>query len=158
MGRKDFVTIEGVSVDPIEHSFDILRSRPGTKIYVGSDSQKKRKTIEYATVIAYRYGRNGCHFIYRRTSVRRKGYGRGDELIRRRLIEEVTETLKTATRLIDNSIRVHQLDFDLNGDPKWKSEAFVSLATGWAAGIGIKSSIKPEVQVASKAANNIVNS
>jgi predicted RNase H-related nuclease YkuK (DUF458 family) len=155
--RKIFKNIKGERVDEIDYSFKILKEKPFTKIYIGTDSQKKRKTIEYATVIVYRYGKQGAHFIYSRWNVRRKGYGKGDALIERRLTEEIQATVETAQRLKEHSILVYQIDLDLNGDPKWKSNKFVQMGVGWARGLGYRVSIKPEEQVAVKAANNIVN-
>lgn len=155
--RKLFRNVHGETVDEIAYSLDILRKNPGAKIYVGTDSQKRRKTIEYATVIAYRYGTRGAHYIYSKWNVRRKGYGKGDTLIEKRLRKEIETTMETVQRLDENSIKVHQVDFDLNCDPKWKSSKFVQMATGWATGLGYKVSIKPDVQVACKAANHIVN-
>ena len=65
--------------------------------------------------------------------------------------------MEIAQRLLDHSIKVHQIDFDLNMDEKWKSSKFVNVAVGWARGMGCEASIKPDEQVATKAANQIVN-
>lgn len=155
--RKIFKKVNGEKVDEIPYTFEILRKNPGARIYVGTDSQKKRKVIEYATVIAYRYGKRGAHIIYSKWSVRRKGYGTGDFLVERRLREEIESTMEVAQRLGENSIKVHQVDFDLNGNPKWKSNKFVQMAVGWAKGVGFNVAIKPEELVAVKAANDLVN-
>lgn len=152
-----FKNIEGETVNEINYSFDILKKNPGAKIYIGSDSQKRRKTIEYATVIVYRYGTRGCHFIYSKWNVPKKGYGRGEELIQKRLYEEIVSSIEIAERLNKHSIAIHQIDLDLNGDPKWKSNKMVQMGVGWATGLGYKVSIKPDEQVACKAANQIVN-
>lgn len=143
--------------DEIGYILNILKSHPGTNIYIGTDSQKNRKSIDFATVIAFRWGTRGCHYIYHKWKVRRKGYGRGDALIEKRLSEEIEMTMALAQRLSDHSIKVYQIDFDLNCDPKWKSYKFVQMAVGWAKALGYKVSIKPDLQIASKAANHIVN-
>lgn len=155
--RKRFRTIEGKYVDEISYILKVLSENPGAKVYVGSDSQKRRRTIEYAVAIVIRYGNRGCHYIYNTWNVDRKGYGRGEALIEKRLTEEVTATMDTAQHLTENSVQVYQVDLDLNGDPKWKSNKFVQMATGWAIGMGYKVSIKPDEQVATKACNHIVN-
>ena len=156
--RKIFRTVEGKQIhNEVEYTLEVLKRTPGTKVYVGTDSQKRARKIEYAVVIAFRYGRKGCHFIYHKWNVKRKGYGRGDALIERRLREEIEATMEVVQKLSDHSIRVHQVDFDLNGDPKWKSHKFVEMAKGWATSLGFKVGIKPEELVACKAANNIVN-
>lgn len=154
--RNLFKNVRGEKVDEIGYTLDILKKCPTAKIYIGSDSQKKRKTVDFATVIAYRYGVRGCHIIYHKWSVRRKGYGRGDALVEKRLRIEVEKTMEVAIKLQEHSIKVHQIDFDLNCDPKWKSNKFVQMAVGWAKGLGYKISIKPDEQVATKAADQIV--
>lgn len=155
--RRVFKDRDGNKVDEIKHCLEVLKNKSFTKIYVGSDSQKKRKTIEYAVVIAFRYGNRGAHYIFSKWNVSRKGYGKGDQLIEKRLQEEVATTMEIVSRLQENSISVYQIDFDLNCDPKWKSHKFVQMATGWGKAMGCNVSIKPDVQVATKAANHIVN-
>ena len=71
-------------------------------------------------------------------------------------IEQIKETTKVIY-LRDNLISVQQIDLDLNGDPRWKSNRFVQMNVGWAKCLGYKVSIKPDVQVAVNAANHIVN-
>lgn len=75
----------------------------------------------------------------------------------RRLVDEITETINTAQLLTDSSIHVEQVDLDLNGDPKWKSNRMVQMGVGWAKGLGYRVSIKPDLQVATKAANHLVS-
>ena len=156
--RRLFRNIHGETVqNEIQYTLDVLKSHPTAKVYVGSDSQKRRKTIDYAVVIAYRYGTRGAHFIYSKWGIPKKGYGKGDALIEKRLVEEVSTTMAVANRLAENGVNVHQVDFDLNGNPKWKSNKFVQMATGWATALGYKVAIKPDVMVACKAANHLVN-
>lgn len=155
--KRIFKNVDGLIVDPVAYTFSIIQKNAGTKIYVGTDSQKKRSVIEYATVIAYRYGRRGCNLIYHRWNVKRKGYGRGDALIERRLTDEIHASIMVAEELSSNSIKIEQIDLDLNGDPQWKSNKLVQMGVGWARGLGYNVSIKPDFQVAVKAANHIVN-
>jgi predicted RNase H-related nuclease YkuK (DUF458 family) len=155
--RSIFKNIRGETVNEIEYSLEFLKNNPGAKIYVGSDSQKKRKVINFATVIAFRYGKRGCHILYHKWSVKRKGYGRGQALIEKRLRLEIEKTIEVAQKLEGNSIKVYQVDFDLNSDTSLKSSSLVQMATGWASGLGFKTSVKPDEQVATKAANQIVN-
>ena len=157
--RNLFKNIKGERVNEVEYSLEFLSKHPGAKVYVGSDSQKKRKTVEFATVIAFRYGSRGCHLIYHKWSERRKGYGRGDEMIAKRLETEINKTMEVAIYLQENSIKVFQVDFDINSDKELntKSSAFVQTSVGWAKGSGFQASVKPDEQVATKAANQIVN-
>lgn len=156
--RKIFRNVRGEVVgDPVKYSLEILAKNQGAKVYVGADSQKRRKTIEYAVVIAYRYGQNGVHYIYHRWHVKRKGYGRGDALVERRLTEEIHMSIEIAEFLKENSISVYQIDLDLNNNPKWKSNRYVQMGVGWATGLGYKVAVKPDELVAVKAANHLVN-
>lgn len=155
--KRKFVNNKGEQVDIVPYILKVLVENPGATIYVGSDSQKKKKTIDYATVIAIRYGFRGAHVIHNRWSVKRKGYGRGDALIEKRLTVEIAATMEIADYLRRNSISIYQIDLDLNGDPKWKSNKFVQMGVGWASGLGFKVAIKPEEVCAAKAANHIVN-
>ena len=58
-----FKNIKGERIDPVEHTLKILRDYPTVKIHIGSDSQNIGKKTKYATVIAYRYGSRGVHYI-----------------------------------------------------------------------------------------------
>lgn len=153
--RRSFRDCEGNKIQDLAYCLQTLLDNPGTKIYVGTDSQKKSKIVKYAVVIAFRYPSRGCHYIYYKWS--ESGKLKGDALIEYRLKKEIEVTMEVAQRLQDNSIKVYQVDFDLNDDCKWKSHQFVQMATGWAKGLGYQVSIKPDEQVATKAANNLVN-
>lgn len=155
--RRNFRKIDGEQVNDIEYCLKVLSENVGAKVYVGTDSQKRARKIEYAVVIAFRYGQRGCHFIYSKWNVKRRGYGVGEALIEKRLTEEIEATMEVAQRLQENSIKVYQVDFDLNGDPKWKSHKYVQMAVGWARGMGYNVAIKPDELCAAKAANHLVN-
>lgn len=156
--RKIFRNINGELIkDEIQYSLEIIKDNPGARVYIGSDSQKHRKGIEFATVIAYRYGSRGCHFIYNKWKVPRGDYGRGEALIRRRLQEEIQCTTSVAKRLTENSVKVYQVDFDLNGNPQyWRSNQFIYEASDWAHANGLQVAVKPDELVAAKAANQLI--
>ena len=126
--RKVFRNKDGDLIgDPIAYSLEILSKNKGAKIYVGADSQKRRKSIEFAVVIAYRYGKRGVHYIYHRWKELRKEYPyRGDDLVVKRLTDEIHASIEIAGLLRENSINVYQIDLDLNGNPKWKSNRLTS--------------------------------
>jgi predicted RNase H-related nuclease YkuK (DUF458 family) len=155
--KRVFKRIDGEKVEEITYILDILKNNPGSQVYVGTDSQKKRKTVEFAAVIAIRYGRRGCHVIYNKWSIPKKRYGKGLSSIERRLREEIEVTMEVAQKLQDHSIKVYQIDFDINEDDSHISNTFVDMAVGWAIGLGYNVAIKPHEQVATKAANQIVN-
>lgn len=156
--RRVYRNIHGkIVTDEVKYTLDYLSQNPGTKLYIGSDSQKKRKVIQYALVLAYRKGTTGAHFIYTKWDVPKKGALRGDALIVQRLQNEIQCSIEFAERLKEHSINVHQIDLDLNDDPSFKSNNLVQMGVGWARGLGYNVTIKPDEQVATKAANHIVN-
>lgn len=155
-----FKTIEGIEVDEVEYTKRILELHPDAKVYVGSDSQRRARSIKYAVSIVYRYDHKGCHIIYSEWYQKKERKKKEDQrysLIEKRLIEEITTTIAVADDLRSNGIEVYQIDFDLNEDPKWESHKIVQWAVGWAKGVGYRVSIKPDEQVATKASNNLVN-
>ena len=62
----DFKDIKGNVIDPIDHTREILEKNPFVEVYVGTDSQSLAKKTQYITVIAYRFGNRGVHYILKR--------------------------------------------------------------------------------------------
>ena len=56
-----FKDIQGNTIDPIDHTREILKKNPFVEVHVGTDSQSLAKKTQYITVIAYRYGNRGVH-------------------------------------------------------------------------------------------------
>lgn len=137
----------------------VLEKYPDAKIHIGTDSQrKKRKWIAFATVIAFRYGTRGVHFIY--AFERKKMF----ETLHERLMHEVTLTVEIVTWLYENmkGIKVEALEADVNEDKKWKSHKSYSACVGYLIGVSqvVSAQVlaKPDLLVAIRAANNICNS
>lgn len=143
----------GEIVDPIKHTKEVLEkhSKLGdVKIYVGCDSQNRRWNTSYVGVIAYRYGARGTHYIYTRDNVQ-KIKDRWN-----RLSKEVQLSLDLANLLKENNIEVHCVDFDFNSKEIARSHDLVQWAQGWAVSLGYNCTVKPEEQVASRAADHLV--
>ena len=145
---KIFKTIDGNKVDVVKHTLDIIKKDPYVEIHIGTDSQNKGEYTHYATVIAYRYGTRGVHYIYHKEKITR---------IRDRftkLFKEAEFTIEVAEWLSSKvpSIKV-ELDFDYNDDQKFFSQKLVSSVKGWAESLGYKTNIKPNNQIATKAAD-----
>ena len=64
-----FKDIKGNVIDPIDHTREILRRNPFVEVHVGTDSQSLAKKTQYITVIAYRYGNRGVHYILKKSGV-----------------------------------------------------------------------------------------
>ena len=64
MKGEQFNDIEGNKVDPVSYTKKILKENPYVDIHIGTDSQSKAKKTLFTTVIAYRYGNRGVHYIF----------------------------------------------------------------------------------------------
>lgn len=148
--EKYFRTQEGERVNIIEHTLDQLQKWPNLKMYVGTDSQDYGAITRYVTVVVYRYGLRGAHFVYHRTEVPRV-----KDMITR-LLQEAQDTL-AAAQLIDSEIPVsfESLDFDFNTIPKWASNKVLSSIKGWMTGLNYKATFKGEHVIATKAADHV---
>lgn len=144
----------GEIVDPIQHSLAIVaqysKKYDDLKIYVGSDSQNRRYSTTYVVVIAFRYGNRGAHFIYSRENVKkiRERYPR--------LWKEVEVSLEVANALKQAGVPVFRVDLDFNEKEIARSSDMVKAARGWVIGSGFSCSVKPEEQIASRAADHLV--
>ena len=144
---KLFKNIKGERIDPVEHTLKILRDYPTVKIHIGSDSQNIGKKTKYATVIAYRYGSRGVHYILSKKT----------ELLIKdmwtRLWKEAEMSIDIAQWLTRQvSVRV-EIDMDYNSDENFKSNKLISATKGWANSLGYKVNVKPNNQIATKAAD-----
>jgi predicted RNase H-related nuclease YkuK (DUF458 family) len=142
-----FINIKGERIDPVEHTLKILRDYPTVKIHIGSDSQNIGKKTKYATVIAYRYGSRGVHYILSKKT----------ELLIKdmwtRLWKEAEMSIDIAQWLTHQvSVRV-EIDMDYNSDENFKSSKLISATKGWANSLGYKVNVKPNNQIATKAAD-----
>jgi len=142
-----FKNIKGERIDPVEHTLKILRDYPTVKIHIGSDSQNIGKKTKFATVIAYRYGSRGVHYILSKKT----------ELLIKdmwtRLWKEAEMSIDIAQWLTHQvSVRI-EIDMDYNSDENFKSSKLISATKGWANSLGYKVNVKPNNQIATKAAD-----
>lgn len=143
----------GQIVDPVEHTKEVLAKysfKGDVKVYVGCDSQNRRWSTSYVCVIAFRYGTRGTHYIYTRDNLK-KIKDRWDRLSR-----EVTLSIEIADLLKENGIPVHCVDLDFNQKEMARSFQLVAWARGWVTSLGYNCTVKPDEQVASRAADHLV--
>jgi predicted RNase H-related nuclease YkuK (DUF458 family) len=146
--NKVFKTIHGTPVDIVKHTLSILEECPYVDIHVGTDSQNHRRHTVYSTVIAYRYGNRGVHYVVAKTKVNKI------KDIWTRLWKEAEMSIEIA-ELISSKITVKlQIDFDYNDNAKHFSNKLVQAATGWAMSLGYKANTKGDELVAAKAADH----
>lgn len=153
---KTFKLENGEEVDVIKHTQEILAEHSDVKIYVGCDSQNKRKGCIYALVIAYRfiYGdsgtRKGARYIY------------SDEWVPKtkdkftRLRGEYLKSVELALWLQEQGFKIHKIDLDFNHKQTTGSHNMVAEGQGYCAAYGFDSTCKPDEQIASRAGDHIV--
>ena len=146
----------GGQVDPLEFTKQMINLHPDVKIYIGCDSQDKKRECWYATVIAYRftYGeegiRKGARYIYLRETVEKTK----DKFTR--LWGEVERSVDLALWLREQGVEVSVIDLDFNHKDTTGSYDMVASGSGYVKGFGFESTCKPEEQIASRAADHIV--
>jgi len=145
--KKDFFTPANQRVDIIVHTLGMISKYPTLKIYVGCDSAVKGNETCFYFVVAYRYGKNGASFVSKKFVVPNLSTKLD------RLWKEVEITMEWVQFLEENDILVDVVEFDLNLDQTTVSSSLVNAAKGWAEGIGYTVKVKPDEQIAVKAAN-----
>jgi predicted RNase H-related nuclease YkuK (DUF458 family) len=143
-----FIDTKGNKVDPIIHTQKILNKNPFVSIHIGTDSQSRAKKTQFATVIAYRYGNRGVHYILSKV-----GFPKIKDLWTR--LWKEAEMSINVSELITNSLNISvEIDMDYNEDNNFKSNKLVAATKGWANSLGYKVNVKPNVQIATKAADH----
>lgn len=147
---KYFRTKEGVRINIIDHTLEQLNKYPNLKVRIGTDAQDKGRQTVFSTVIAYRYGNNGAHFVYYRERVPVVND------IFTRLFQEGERTIKAGKMLIEElSVDIEALEFDYSDISKTKSTPIINAVKGWAIGEGFKPCFKSDGQYATKAADQV---
>jgi predicted RNase H-related nuclease YkuK (DUF458 family) len=145
--NRVFKKLNGQAVDIVEHTLSVLKECPYVEIHIGTDSQNHADATAYSVVIAYRYGNRGVHYVVHKQRVKK---------IRdrwTRLWQEAVMSIETA-ELLTAKVKVQvQIDLDYNVDERYYSNNLVQAASGWAQSLGYKVNIKPDNQVATRAAD-----
>lgn len=143
-----FKDIRGNRIDALEHTLKILKDNPYVELHVGTDSQNVGKKTIYCTVIAYRFGNRGVHYVLSKSS---------HPIIRdmwNRLWKEAELSIEVAEWLSKQIPLKIEIDMDYNGDESFQSHKLVSATKGWANSLGYKVNIKPNRQIATRAADH----
>ena len=152
MQKRLFKNIDGKTVDILE--FCKEKCVGGTTLYVGTDSVALRDKTLFVTVVAVRFGTpkdktaKGASFVFLKKYVPKHK----DKLARLR--DEAVVTMDIVQYLEENFIPVDVVEFDYNSDPAHDSNKVID-QIGWAKGLGYIVTVKPEEQVAVKAADHI---
>jgi len=142
-----FKKLNGTTVDIVEHTISVLKECPYVEIHIGSDSQNHSEVTKYSTVIAYRFGNRGVHYVVHKMSTPKIT----DKW--NRLWKEAVMSIETA-EILTSKIKVQvQIDLDYNSDKRYFSSRLVQATSGWANSLGYKVNIKPDNQIATRAAD-----
>ncbi len=139
---------DGSMVEPIGHLSGLLAVAPNALLRIGSDSQNLGDRTIYTTTVVLRYRANGAHVIH----LRAKAHRITD--LWSRLWGEVERSLAVAHWLSqEGHLPVHGIDLDLNPDPSVGSHLLYSAAIGLVRARGYEPRTKPELLMATWAAN-----
>jgi len=143
-----FKNINGTLIDPISYTKAMVAKHPYVTIHIGTDSQSIAKRTLYATVIAYRLGNRGVHYI-----VHKIGLPKIQDLWTR-LWKETEMSIDIAEQMKQTLDVEIQIDMDYNEDESFKSNRLVNASRGWANSLGYRVNMKPNIQVATRAADH----
>lgn len=124
------------------------------KVCIGTDSQVRGETVEFATVIVFlREGRGGFMYIHN-FKMEAKNMS-----LRERMILEVSKSVEVAYALCDLfdkydvEMEVHA---DINTDPNFKSNVALREAMGYILGMGFVFKAKPDAFASSACADKVI--
>jgi predicted RNase H-related nuclease YkuK (DUF458 family) len=124
------------------------------KVCIGTDSQVKANTTEFATVIVFvRERRGGFMFIHNEKTTAKYH-------IKERMLLEVAKSIEVAYELCDLFIEYNvemEVHADINTNPQFKSNDALKDSMGYILGMGFNIKVKPEAFASSCCADRIVN-
>lgn len=123
------------------------------KVCIGTDSQVRGKTVEFATVVVFlREKKGGFMFIANYREQKQMS-------LRERMIAEVARSVEVAYSLCD-LLDVHDIALevhaDINTDPHFQSNQALKEAMGYILGMGFVFKAKPEAFASSSCADKVV--
>ncbi|WP_026898945.1 ribonuclease H-like YkuK family protein [Daejeonella oryzae] len=123
------------------------------KVCIGTDSQVKGSTTDFATVIVFiREQKGGFMFIHQEKSTQKMS-------IKERMLMEVAKSIECAYSLCD-LLDLYDVDLevhaDINTNPMFKSNQALHEAMGYILSMGFVFKAKPEAFASSTCANKIV--
>ena len=123
------------------------------KVCIGTDSQVKGNSIDFATVIVFlRQQKGGFMFIQQERSIQKMS-------IKERMLAEVQRSIECAYSLCD-LLDLYDVDLevhaDINTNPMFKSNLALHEAMGYILSMGFVFKAKPEAFASSACANKMV--
>jgi predicted RNase H-related nuclease YkuK (DUF458 family) len=151
--------LNGQQIDiPIKNAVEdtILRETEAghrLKVCIGSDSQVRNGTVEFATVIVFLREKKGG-FMFIQNSKMQKKMG-----LRERMILEVAKSVEVAYGLCDllDAYNVElEVHADINTDPSFQSNTALKEAMGYILSMGFVFKAKPDAFASSSCADKVV--
>jgi predicted RNase H-related nuclease YkuK (DUF458 family) len=143
---------DGRTVDLFAHVRAALAGRTDVEVVVGCDSHNRQRHTLYTTTVVLRYARNGAQVLYQREKAPKVTD------LWTRLWGEVERSLAVAQLLReDGRIPVKRIDMDLNSDNRFASNKLHTAAVGYIRSHGYEPHTKPDLLIASWAANVLCN-
>jgi len=124
------------------------------KVCIGTDSQVKGATTEFATVIVFLREHNGAFMYIHSEKSSRKFH------IKERMLTEVGMSIDIAYALCDLFIQYEvdmEVHVDINTNPQFKSNSALKDAMSYILGMGFAFKAKPDAFASSSCADKIVN-
>ena len=134
----------------------IIREREAgykLKVCIGSDSQVRGGTVEFATVIVFLREQKGG-FMYINNSKMEKKMS-----LKERMIMEVSKSIEIAYALCDLLDKYHielEVHADINTDPSFQSNAALKEAMGYILSMGFVFKAKPNAFASTSCADKVI--
>ncbi len=146
--------LEGQLIDNVESSI-IRETEAGhkLKLCIGSDSQVRGDTAEFATVIVFLREKKGGFMFIRNNKMSSK------MSLKERMITEVAQSVEVAYGLCDllDKYKVElEVHADINTDPAFKSNTALKEAMGYILGMGFVFKAKPDAFASTSCADKMV--
>lgn len=135
-------------VELIPHVRQLTECNRALKIFVGTDSQNYQHLTVYVSTVVIRYENNGAQVLYQKEKV--------SKITDRwsRLWDELQRSIDLAAYLREEGqISVSHIDLDFNSDPKYFSHKLLPAAMGYEQSLGYEARSKPDLLMATWAAN-----
>lgn len=135
-----------------------ISNNPGSRIYIGCDSQNHGSKTVYATVVVMHYATGGAHVIYEKQTLPRIRTKKPDQDLFIRLWKEVEFSIELASAFEEYGMeKPDYVDIDLNPDPVYRSNVLLREAVGLIESMGLKLRYKHKSPWAISIADTICN-
>lgn len=150
MNWRDLGNRQPIELVPFIKNY--LEQKPDTQLFVGTDSQRRRSRVWYATVVVLYNEKKGAKVVYAKTSTPPIK----DNFTR--LFKEIELSIEIADELRAGGIeqRLIAIDLDYNEDKTYFSNKLLTSALGWATSLGYTCRTKPAAFAGSYAADRLV--